>query len=76
MDAYRITERNMKIGIILGLIGMVLWAYTIASLIINIACIHCSIIGLDSRYKDVSFAALILGIIGLVLTLFRGIIVL
>lgn len=76
MDAYRMSERYTRIGIILGLIGMFLWAYSIASLIVNIVCIHYSVIGLDSRYKDVSFAALILGIIGFLLTFFRGIIVL
>lgn len=76
MDAYRVSEGYAKIGIVLGLLSMVLWAYSIASLVVNIACIHCSIIGLDSRYKHCSFAALILGIIGMILTLFRMIIVL
>lgn len=76
MDAYRMSERYAKLGIIFGVIGIAIWAFSLVSLIINILCIHYSIIGLESRLRELSFAALILGIIGILLTLFRGIVVL
>lgn len=61
-------------AIILGILGMVLWAVPMISIFVNFICIYCARVGMNSRFRDISFAAFLLGIIGFFLTLLRSVI--
>lgn len=62
------------VAVALGILGMVLWAIPMISIFVNFICIYCARVGLYSRFRGISFAAFILGIIGFFLTLLRSII--
>lgn len=60
---------------ILGITGMVVWAFSMAAVIINIGTLYFGVIGLESRYRDLSVAAIIMGILGFLIAIIRNIIV-
>lgn len=72
MKLYKERDRYGIGALVLGILGMVLWVVPIASIFVNLICIYCAILGLETRYKNISLAALLLGFIGIVLTIFRS----
>lgn len=72
MKLYKERDRYGILAVGLGILGMVLWAIPMASIFVNLICIYCAFIGLDTRYRDISIAALLLGFIGVILSLFRS----
>lgn len=72
MKIYKERDQYGIVGLGLGILGMVLWAVPIVGIFVNLICIYCAVLGRETRYKDISFAALILGIIGTILTIFRS----
>lgn len=72
MKLYKERDRYGIGALVLGILGMVLWVVPVASIFVNLICIYCAILGLETRYKNISLAALLLGFIGIVLTIFRS----
>lgn len=72
MKLYKDRDRYGIVALFLGILGLVLWAVPMASVFVNLICIYCALTGLDTRFRDISIAALLMGFIGIFLTFSRS----
>ncbi len=76
MDTFQTYNHYFICSLILGIVGLGIWAISAASLIVNIGCIHFAIIGLEGKYKVASLGTLALGFTGLIMTIGRLVLIL
>lgn len=82
MNFYMINEANMKlyrernhyssIGLALGILAVFLWLIPLLGILVSIACLYFVYMGLKSKQRTIAYFGMVLGIIGLVLTVIRS----
>lgn len=72
MDFNRDRNNHAVVALILGIMGIILWAIPIIGIFVNIICIYTAAVGINTRLREISVAGLVLGIIGVILTILRS----
>lgn len=72
MKLYRERNHYSTIGLALGILAVFLWLIPLVGIFVSIACLYFVYMGLKSKYRTTAFFGLVLGIIGLVLTVIRS----
>lgn len=76
MKLYKENNHYSYIALGLSIASLLLWLIPVAGLIISIACLFFVHLGLDTNNRTPAFFALVMGLMGLVLTVIRILLVL
>lgn len=72
MKLYRERNHYSTIGLALGILAVFLWLIPMIGILVSLACLYFVFMGLNSKYKTMAYFGLVLGTMGLLLTVIRS----